>query len=80
MFGVGLLRPTQRDTRKNPYNIANSFIKNQIEEGSLLLNIPKLISDGRATIRRHGQLIKIEIDLAKFRNNLNMDLTHKGVD
>lgn len=58
-------------TRNNPYNIAISFIKNSIIDGSLQLNISQLISDGRATMILRKQVMTITVDLAKFRHNLN---------
>ena len=64
-------KATRRDLLKNPYNIATGFIKHQIEDGSISFNLPQLLNDGRATIKRHKQIITIEIDLAKFRHNLN---------
>ncbi len=56
---------------RNPYTIANRFIKNQIQEGSIDLNLSKLIEDKRAEIKLVKDKITIIIDLAKFRKNLN---------
>lgn len=64
---------SRKDRRNNPYSIAMRFIKNQIEDGSINLNVAKLVSDGRATIKLSvlRQEIVICVDLAKYRKSLN---------
>ena len=65
----------RKGVMKNPYSIAMRFIKNQIADGSIDLNLAQLVSDGRATIKLNNQTqeLTIKIDLAKFRNNLNKE-------
>ena len=75
MFPDGYPKSVERkNVIKNPYTIAIKFIKNQIEDGSININIAQLCRDGRATIRILNQKIVIEIDMAKFRNTFNKDV------
>ena len=74
LFADGIpVRKSRKDRKNNPYNIALRFIKNQIEDGSINLNIAQLVNDGRATIKLSvlKQEMLIIVDLAKYRKSLN---------
>ena len=61
----------REETFKNPYRIADKFIKNCITEGVLIPDIKLLAEEGRAEINLKSDYIEIKIYLAKFRKVFN---------
>ncbi len=63
----GRTMKNREGNRKNPYWIADRFIKNCITEGVLVPDIKRLADEGRAEINLKTDHIEIKIYLAKFR-------------
>ena len=60
-----------KEASVDAYKIADRFIVNSITDGTISLNLKRLVEDGRAKIAKNGDSIIITVQLAKFRKAFN---------
>ena len=62
-----------KENNKDPYRIADRFIKNCIGDGVLVLDIKRLLDEGRAELNLRPDHIEIKVYLARFRKRFEVN-------